>query len=323
MASKAWNEAFALQGLGAALSAFAKRKAEQKSEARQQQMFEAQLAQKALELEDAKRNRMWQTQLDALKLTQPQTIYGVDKRTGQMVPQTVPGTSMDQIRATLPGLFQEGATPLAPAPKVVPFGAGGKGAGGSSEEYEKALNTTLAKEDADKIQQAGNISSEIALLTDFSKNLAGGKYYTGPGAGATASLLQPEFAQNLARTKNVAIAEYGKAYKGAMSDREFKTMIDGAVDPSNRDPKVLAANVQDLAEIRRIGLETAQNRAAWVAAGNRAIDFKVPRIDELIKRIQDRTNKAQPVLPGAKKVESEAADYVWDEKTQTLVPVRK
>ncbi len=90
MASKAWNEAFALQGLGAALSAFAKRKAENKSAAQEQARFEAELAMKMLQVEEAKKQakfQAWSALRDderaVARLTQPQEIYQDGKLVGK------------------------------------------------------------------------------------------------------------------------------------------------------------------------------------------------------------------------------------------------
>jgi hypothetical protein len=171
----------------------------------------------------------------------------------------------------------------------VEAGASGKG---EADKYLDKINLDLAASDASSITNSGAIASDVSLLGAFADDLDAGKYYTGIGAKWTAPLLQPELASKLGRVSNIAIAEYGKAYKGAMSDREFATMIEGAINPSNVDEKVLAANLRDLAYVRQLSLDTAKARMAWVASGKRAIDFPLPKIDNVIERIKARTDNA-------------------------------
>ena len=229
----------------------------------------------------------------------PTPVYD-DQSNAPRAPQALPGIVPSQpqalLGATAPKPLPTGfGSPLAVNTQTKNPGGGGDGSG-TNNKYLETLDTALAKEDSDQIINAAGVSSDIALLTGFAKDLEAGKYYTGFGAGQTASILQPELEKNLGRTKNIAVAQYGKSYKGAMSEIEFKTMIEGAVNPTNVDKKVLAANIRDLAEVRRIGIETATNRSKFVAAGGRPVDFKIPDISSIISRIEERM-KAGAVTP--------------------------
>jgi hypothetical protein len=206
----------------------------------------------------------------------------------------MPGNTPPALSGT--PLPTETGTGLRPGESVKTVANSGSGAGGEAKKEDAFVTTVkqnLAKTTAETLAQAPSIEADVALIETTVDKLLSGEYTTGVGKSFLLKYRQPGFSAAMDRIKNIAIAEYGKAYKGAMSNIEFGTMINGALDPENTDPEAVAANLKDLAAIRRIGLDTARKMMRWAAEGKDVTLFEPPSIQQYIDKIKSRS-KTKP-----------------------------
>jgi hypothetical protein len=172
--SKAWNEAFALQGLGAALSAFARSRAEKKAAQREQMNFEAQLAQKALELEANRKNALIQNQMRALELARPTVGQRWNPKTQMPESYEIPAQmTMEQLRTTLPGLEfpEQAALPGARVTTLKEPALPGVGAGSPQQTKDLAKELGAYESQATEFEQ---ITKDLADIREKNKNAYGG-----------------------------------------------------------------------------------------------------------------------------------------------------
>lgn len=313
MGSKATRDLIALQALLGAITGYQQTKQKQREEAKTEEKYQQTLAQQAIEAQQKKADLAFQRGLELEKLRA--------ERFGLMENPNQPGTFSQQ---RLPGqigpeqyqeLLRRGQSVYGPGfglpvekpgtsgvPQIPKAGAAG---GGAQSEYGKVLAREAAKEIS---AQEGNIPKEAAnqvLFSRMKEKLGSGEYNPGPLAGRSAPVTQPAFQSDINAIRGVAISELGKYFKGAMSDRDVKLMVDSVFDPNLDDPNALKQGIDSLSAISHENRRQIEAKKAWGAAHNGDFtEYRPPDPSpESVVAIQ-ALSRPRAVLPGKKSAPS-------------------
>lgn len=326
--SKAWNEAFALKGLGAALQAFAQAKKEKKAQAN----FEAELALKALELEDAKQQRKyaaWTGLQDDLRTTrrmgQPQYVYNDQGKVVGSTPAVYGPEELARVEAEYRATFDQRFNGLPavsrppspppylgqeeqPAPFTVNIGDtpgaketinGGSGSGGDGSKFWDKLDTEFATtvqqwETSGRAEFAAGSAALESTANDFlTGKVKGGWLGLIPGRALT----RPELDQAVKSVEKVVFPQLRATMGAQFTEKEGARVIAATIDPLQKGEN----NARRLLVLNEVMKEQAQAKEKMIAHAKKygtLRGYENPSVgltaDELIKRVQAKVGATPP-----------------------------
>lgn len=269
MANKANRDTLGLTALSGFLKGYADTKEQRRKEARDDDRFERELALRAVEQEQRKREAAfsaYRALTDDVAQVQKGTASQIykDHITGRPISETSPiytpeaaievqnALQMGFQKAypgadyTLPGVIPQAAS------VGLPGGKGGKGVDPDPFGYKKKLAEEAARKISGAEDRAPQSGANNAVLDRVMANLDSGAYNPGPISGRAAQFTQPAFQADINSIQGIAVSEMAQFFKGAMSDRDVKLMIESKFTPNIDDPEALK---RSLASLRAVAIE--------------------------------------------------------------------